>query len=462
MKNKTVYITYLLFIQFILYASCSNYEVKEIQAITLNTEELTLQTGGSQQLEIVNNAQVTTVWYSDNTEVVTVSRTGLITAINEGVATITADIGSAKAVCKVLVIGTSSVFNLDLLKTPLSEQLIYSANTKLIAPYRVMQGFDIDSSGNIYFIQIGAYSGGTPGSTKAHESYIIKTTPNSNDVSNYMTFKYFGHGSNLAIEETNQGDTYVWLNSNATKNLTSFEYEDSKTISRIKYEPGKTYEEGYAGETFYLGDEFKNTHPAIDVKNRRLTISASQNRLRHFFTYDLDDAMNLSEKEISLELTYGGELVGETPVTETRKIQVKDLRELIPLGYFKIPVGYNKDKDINSHSMQGFDVQGNFIYFNEGDGNQNIIKNGHSNDYVTIFDLNGNIIKNRTAVYAITDLDLLNKLSITDTGYMEGEGLKIIDNKLYLGFASRRNPSAPGGDDYRRANIFVYDSAILQ
>lgn len=438
-----------------IFCSCSDDD-KDNNQIKLDQDNLTIETDKEVQLNIIDAPTLTTVWYSSDKTIATVTNKGLVTGIKPGTAIITADIGYAKAKCEVTVIGISSMLSLDALSAPLSDNIIYSKNIQLIAPLRVMQGFDIDSKGNLYYIQIGKKSSGDVDKTKSHELYVIKSTPNSSDISIYMTFRYFGHGSNFVVEESGN-DTYVWLNSNASKTASSSEYENSVSFSRIKFEPGKVIENGYGGETFFLNNGKKNTHPAIDFENRRLCISATESGTRNFYVYDLDEALALPNTSFTFDVTFGGEESTIPEQTVSKTVEGKDLAKLTPLGSFSIPKGKDQASDLNSHSLQGFDIVGNYIYYNEGDGNGNDITNGNSNDYVTILDINGNIVHPRTAVTAITNIDNLKTAGITDSGYMEGEGIKVKGNKIYLGFASRRNPNIAGNDDYRRANIFVYD-----
>lgn len=73
--------------------------------------------------------------------------------------------------------------------------------------------------------------------------------------------------------------------------------------------------------------------------------------------------------------------------------------------------------------------------------------------YVTIYDFAGNVVERRTAVTAASDLQTLASLGITASGYMEAEGIKVRNGKLYLGFASR--DSKTDGSKYR-ANVFAY------
>lgn len=436
---------------------CSNSGMDSDYKIELEQDAVFISIGDTVKLIVKDATNNAIIWSSDNETVATVSNTGLIRGISEGNTIITAKANSGEAMCEVTVSGTSPALQLTALNQELTEDIIYSKNILLKAHYRVMQGFDIDSEGNIYYIQIGQYSSGEQGVTKAHELYIIKSAPNSSDISDYMTVQYFGHGSNITIEEANDGEVYVWLNSNASKNTETYEYEDSRSISRIKYETGKVISDGYGGDTYFLNQGVYNVHPAVDFENRHLCVSATKNGTRYFYVYDLDEAMGLPLTSFTFDVTYGGEGFDIPLQTVTKTVEGKDLSRLTPIGSFVILKGANKDEDINYYSLQGFDIVGNYIYYNEGDGNGNDVNNGYSNDYVTVLDVNGNIIRQRTAVNAIKDISILDNFKITDTGYMEGEGIHVVGNKIYIGFASRRNPDALGGDNYRRANILVYD-----
>ncbi len=349
--------------------------------------------------------------------------------------------------------------DLNFFKKSLPNTQIYSKNVLLRAPLRVMQSFDIDANENIYYSQLGAVNQNIQGQSRSHEIYILKSKANVNTTSDFMTLKYFGHGSNIAIEEENS-EIYVWVNSNGTKNTSTLEYDASRSVSRIKYESGKVYEDGHAGETYFLNNGLYNTHPALDVENDVLAISATESGTRYFFFYRLSEAKKLALEDFTFDVIVGGEETGVDQQTITRNVRGYDLSRLKPLSTFFIEKGSNKMTDINSYSFQGFDVHGKYVFFYEGDGNENNIINGPSGAYVTVFSLTGKILCHRTPVEAIANLDDLHDEGITKTGYMEAEGIKIINNKVYIAFASRGYVAT--SDDNRRANIFRYDLVTRQ
>jgi hypothetical protein len=393
-------------------------------------------------------------WRSSDPQVASVTALGEVNALQEGNAAIVAAYGPLSDTCRVEVNGDNErmALNLAPLALPLSQVAVYSKNVLLIAPFRVMQCFGLDTHGNIYYAQLGQVAGNVQGQTKSHELYIIKGHPDEPAREDYMTLKYFGHGGNIAIEQEGPA-SYVWVNSNATKDPSSKEYEDSRSVSRIKYEAGKTFE-GYGGDTYFLNKGLYNLQPAVDEKDSLLCLSATQNGARFFFTYNLYGAEKLPLSTFTFSVRVGGEDAGVPEQTVTRSVQGRDLSKLTPLGSFVLPKGADKTQ-VNSYSMQGFDIDGGrHIYFFEGDGNGNIASNGPSNAFITVFDLNGKVVRPRTRVMAISSITDLDQAGITNTGYMEAEGIKVKGNQLYIAFASRRNPA--DYDDYRRANIFLY------
>lgn len=345
--------------------------------------------------------------------------------------------------------------NLDFLAKPLTEVNIFSKNVLLKAPLRVMQNFDIDSKRNIYYAQLGAVAKNEAGKTKSHELYILKAQANISPKQEVMTLQYFGHGSNIAIEETADGEVYVWVNSIATKNKKTLEYIDSRAVSRIKFEAGKVYDQGHGGASYFLNKGLYNVHPAIDAKRDVLAISATKNGIRYFFFYKLSEARKLPLTQFQIEVLAGGEEKGSEQKTVVRNVDGYDLNQLKPLASFSLPKGTDPENSINSYSFQGFDVAGDYVFFYEGDGNKNDPNNGSSNAYITVLDMNGKIVAKRSKVAAISNMQQLEQAGITKTGYMEAEGIKVVGKQLFIAFASRG--IVHGNDDYRRANIFAYD-----
>lgn len=433
-------------------------EGEEVIGLTFNESNINMNAGEKHLVKFsAGNTKMSPLeltWSSSDERVAVVTNVGEVNAIAPGTATIKAAYQSFEAICEIQIaeVDYSGPLNLTALSQPFSEALPYSVNAALIAPFRVMQSFDFDKLGNIYYSQIGVAAGFEQGRTKAHELYIIKSKPNMPGNSDYMTLTYFGHGGNIAVEEDDNGELYVWVGSNGTK-YTSGEYWDEQSVSRIPYRAGQVHE-GYGGDSYFLNNGLLRIQAAVDKKSDLLCINATEGGVRYFYTYKLSEAKALGIKDFTFSVKVGGEETGGVEQIMSRTVQGRDLSELSPLGNFAVPVGANRSVDVNSFPFQGYDIDGSgHIYFFEGNWTETTSTNGLSQAFVTVFDLQGNIALPRARVVAISDIDRLMQGGVTNSmGYMEGEGIKIKGNQVYLGFASYQE-----SENYRRANIFKYD-----
>lgn len=112
-------------------AACKVTVVKRsipVESVTLNHESAELAIGETLQLSasvLPEDADNTTVtWMSDNTDIVTVDETGLVTAISSGETAVTATAGDISAQCMVTVSGASMSFTIDLSGFPDSRSYI--------------------------------------------------------------------------------------------------------------------------------------------------------------------------------------------------------------------------------------------------------------------------------------------------------------------------------------------------
>lgn len=98
------------------WTACNGFFVDEtLTSITVNPQNASVTTGGTSQLTAtgVNNdgtpANLSNVtWTSSNTQIATVSTTGLVTGVSTGTATITATVGSVSGTTTVTVSATNT------------------------------------------------------------------------------------------------------------------------------------------------------------------------------------------------------------------------------------------------------------------------------------------------------------------------------------------------------------------
>lgn len=317
--------------------------------------------------------------------------------------------------------------------------LMHYSTGRLRTTSAVMQSFDLSKDGNtIYYTQLNnkfrVYLSWGPRNGKS--------TP-----STYMTLNYTGHGSNFTIEEAEDG-TWLWMDNYSSKNA-SGDYWDAQIVSRFPVKSGTTLNAWESSENYYFGEA--NISVAVDIEGDMLTIlGISSGRIR---TYKLSELRALPIEDITLNpITYGGE--DKAPHKETTLspvVKARDARKLTPLGDFSIQRG--KYADGTTVSWQGFDIHDGLIYQAQGNGHAD---GTPSPGWVQLRKIDGTTIVPLTTITALEDLGELKSAGITDTGYMEPEGVKLRGGILYCGFASKNSA------DERRGTIFNYNPALVR
>ncbi|MDE7407153.1 MAG: hypothetical protein K2M76_01930, partial [Muribaculaceae bacterium] len=314
---------------------------------------------------------------------------------------------------------------------------VYSRNMEL--PVNIpMQGFSLDSDGNIWYTLVSHGN--------KEEIHVSKAMPNPNRemasaTTDKMKLTYFGHGTNTAVEEVGN-DRYVWAGCYGSCNAKG-EYWTEKLVGRVKYVKDATVPTDKCDEYYYIGD-YTDMHPSIDAENDLLTINYSDRvngSFRCFVVYKLSEAKKAPLRDVTITCTDGfrtGNAKSTNPVSVT--VKARDLTTLKPIARPKfLKTGYGKKGD-TYYAWQGFDVKGDRLYY--ADGQSNIGRNGRSWEYgtsrayITVFDLEGNVVEPRTEVAIIGDREGLSKAGLSDYWNMESEGLKVKGDSLYLGFGA--------------------------
>lgn len=193
----------------------------------------------------------------------------------------------------------------------------------------------------------------------------------------------------------------------------------------------------------------RGMHASVDEKNRLLAIFYG----KQIFIYDLDEAIAIANADYKQEVdTDDGKRIVE--------FQAKNLNSIKKLTTITIQSDRkNIDKDILSYAMQGFDLDGDYVYLAEGyaprDGSET-----KSRAYITVFNYMYNNgykpAKARKEVVAYNDTKSKAFLtSIGDTNRAEIEGIKVDSSGtnpiMYLGLMTKYNSTSK-----RSTNILKY------
>lgn len=336
---------------------------------------------------------------------------------------------------------------------PVKESQFVAKGVALATNTRAVQGFDVsDDAETLWYSQPGNIGKNQPGLTKVHENYIIKGKGRSGE---RMTLRYFGNASSLAVEHAEDGD-YIWIGSCATKWHNS--YVRTRAVSRIPFSAKGEINDGYAGETYYMGGEYY-CWPAVDAADDLLSVVTQKAGTVTFNIYSLSEARALPDTEIRLKSVWKGENIGEEEETIVRTIKGKDLTALDPISCFTVAKPKKDEgnplKDINYYTFRGYDIDKDYIYFVEGNHNKgNYNANGPSNAFVTVFDHSGKVVLPRRRISVIADKYMLNLLGLSSQGYADISGIKVRDGKVYIAFATQ---GTVNNKKVMRANIVKYE-----
>lgn len=329
-----------------------------------------------------------------------------------------------------------------------------------IALYKntAIQGFHLDSDGKtVWWVQMYNQQ---LAMIKGWRDASEEVTKQNSDV---MILNYFGHGTNIAVEESGE-DRYLWAGTYGTPDEKGWFWHE-KVIGRIRFQSGKTFGPDQCDDYYYIG-EYTNMHPSIDAENDFLTVNyqdnsdANKNR-RCFVVYRLSEALKAPVRSFPITCsdafqTGNAKSMNQIPVT----VSCHDLTVLEPVARFSFPkTGYGGGDDPKFYDWQGFDFHKDRLYYYEGQSNQSLtgsLYSGESFIYVTVFDKTGRLLEKRTRLALTADKDAMSSLKLSIYGYIEAEGIKVYGNKLYLGGCTRGISSS----DWKfYNNIFVFNTS---
>lgn len=323
--------------------------------------------------------------------------------------------------------------DLSVLDLPLNEVTVLTAGHWLMNS-SVMQCFAFRGDGSMFATQVAASS-----SNENYKLNLVHKGIDSNAYKKYMQLAYFGHGANIVYEAGPAGEDWIWVGSYGTNTNTEGSYYISlnQTVSRIRFEAGATLLPEEVEDHWYLPG-INNIIPAIDFDRRQIAFwgLALDGKTGYFFVYDLDEVLALQKKKMTL----AKEIVRE-PGTAAKSYtaEVRNLSELKAIATIRLTTASWSGGTYNfgTGGNQGIEFKGGVIYHYHGAGNTNETANRVPvTSVVTAFALDGHIL-GQHRVMAVADVDALEAAGITDTGFMESEGIKIYGDRLYLGYATR-------------------------
>lgn len=423
--------------------------------LTIPLKEIMYDDGSS---IVGSDIDPTTVeWRVKDKSMAKITSGGRITALKTGMTKVYVEADGIEAEIPVYITTGASTTGIG---TVYGTGNIYDRKQKLEIN-QLPQGFDITSDGSLYYLGIDR--------TKVHRLTLNKVTRNTTSsikttYSESMHFDFFGHGTNYAIEESG-GKKYIWLATYGSRQDDGY-YWNEQVIGRFEYKNGTTVRPEDAVEYIYFST-WTDSHIAIDAANDQIMIyyaTADAKKPRHFAIYSLKEALKAPVRPITLSpRTYGGGTSSASSVTDAPVVMAHDLRQIekiTDISFQGVPQaekwvangGRPSDPEaFGYYAYQGFELHDGAIYFYEGGGQKTGSTPPYKSDaYITVMNFAGQVIEKRTRVKAVDDASGY----FTNKGYMEGEGLKVRNGKLYVCFGSFY-------DSNRVANILSYTPAKL-
>lgn len=365
------------------------------------------------------------VFTSSDESIFTVSPQCVITAVSAGEATLTASGSGLSAKTKVSV--SAKGYHLPDIHAPFTPSMIFgqfamknSANQSLNP-----QSFDIDSNGKIWlegarkpFVHVIRFS-------QAGKVDPATGALNGCAADAGMEIFYAGHGTCLCVEPgTDAKNQHFWFANFGTKQADG-SYLKPKILSRTLYVPGKRILPQEADEHFYFGEEYIQMLPCIDFESGILAIWVSSKATVTMFR--LEDVLAAPVKDMEIGgMVWGGETESPskyaTEGTVSVSIKAHDCRNLTPVAKFKMTV---------SGGTQGY-----CVYGSDHRSYHLVGASTPVNTRLTVYDGQGNAIIPSEGFGFDDDISKLIENGLTTKEYLESEGIRIRDKKMYICVAS--------------------------
>ena len=342
-------------------------------------------------------------------------------------------------------------YDLSVLDLPLKDVHVLTSGTWL-QNASVMQSFVLPGDGTMIACQLAATG------TK-HKLNVTRKGITSNSGKSLMKLSFFSHGHNMSHETDKDGNVWLWIGCQSTNTYSQYNdvnnvyFNHNQTVARVKFEAGKDLFPEDVEDQWYLKG-MKNIDAAVDVEAGQIAFHCvnSAGTASYYYVYDLDAVKALPKKEVTLaHPIIRGPSEGYSLDPVYYKVMVHDLGDLTPLAKIEVTKAtfQNQPYNLGTLTVQGYELHDGLIYHYYGGGNDSDPSKA-SQSIVSIFDMTGKLVEQHR-VMAVASIADLSAAGITDTGFMESEGIKVYGDKLYLGYATKKS-----NDTHRYVTILEY------
>ena len=387
-----------------------------------------IQGGKRSDYDLVKNPDHIAI-SSSNSSVATVGAAGTVTLKAPGECRINFKDAEEKQIAYIAVSVRNNVFNEPQFDRKLDEGMILGQF--ILGSNNNPQCIDIDKRGHVWLE-------GVTGNTVHVQRYTVpgKYDSASGSLKGYtrdeeMLLLYAGHGTTLCVETGNDQETSWFWYSNYASKVASGGYQDSQVLSRTKYKPGETLYPEDADEHFFLGEDYHSSFHYLDFEHGNLAVfSTAVGKLTIF---KIADILAAPVADITLKpMIWGGDTDRyKTEATVTPTIKAHDCRGVKPVKVFNV----TKKTAMGGSACQGFCCTGENAdcFFLKGVSTEVDVALSRFNAGKGQFDY---ICKPFVFDDSISEM---SKFGITESVYLEAEGVTVRFGKMYICVASKIN-----------------------
>lgn len=307
----------------IAFSACSGSKTVAVESVTLDSTSVSLTVGETYQLTATvspdNATDKTVSWTSGTESVATVSDEGLVTAVTEGAATVTAAVGDKSATCTVTVSAADNRSYEEIISDALDATLeAANASVEIVSdesPYLVTRKVDYvsDSAGGVYYLRVSETSSRGVKVEEEGGYYVLLPYTSGTDTY-YVLYEYRylgaweryadGDGCSVNLSDSTEFLNYGWVFMSGLDYLqTYYEYVDEITCSNGIYSISGNYNDEQFTASLTVSDG--------KIATVRYQNSDDGSVVTYAFTYGNNSASYPSEIENAVDATDYAEVMLE-------------------------------------------------------------------------------------------------------------------------------------------------------